>query len=107
LLEYHEQKVDKRQEQLDKQALIVTLITSFYLNLARNEANIQFLLKLKLFKRLNSLMQSNLQNNSIDSTALCYTNTIFSKLLKNPQSLGFCMEEEGYKLFIEILRGYQ
>jgi hypothetical protein len=26
--------------------LIVTLITSFYLNLARNEANVQFLLKL-------------------------------------------------------------
>ena len=105
LLEYHEQKIDKRQEQLDKQALIVTLITSFYLNLARNEANVQFLLKLQLFRKLNSLMQSNLQNNNIDSTALCYTNTIFSKLLKNPQSLGFCVEEDGYKLFIEILRG--
>jgi len=60
LLEYNEQKLEKRQEQLDKQALIVTLITSFYLNLARNEANIKFLLNLKLFKRLNSLMQSNL-----------------------------------------------
>ena len=92
---------------MDKQALIVTLITSFYLNLARNEQNIEFLLKLKLFKRLNSLMQSNLPNSNIDSTALCYTNTIFSKLLKNPQSLEPCMEEEGYGLFIEILRGYQ
>ena len=60
LLDYNEQKLEKRQEQLDKQALIVTLITSFYLNLARNEANIKFLLNLKLFKRLNSLMQSNL-----------------------------------------------
>lgn len=45
---------------MDKQSLIVTLITSFYLNLARNEENIQFLLNLKLFKKLNSLMQSNL-----------------------------------------------
>jgi len=107
LLEYNEQKLEKRQEQLDKQALIVTLITSFYLNLARNEANINFLLNLKLFKRLNSLMQSNLNNNAIDSTALCYTNTIFSKLLKNPKSLGFCVEEEGYRLFIEILKGQQ
>ena len=87
--------------------MIVTLITSFYLNLARNEANVQFLLKLQLFRKLNSLMQSNLQNNIIDSTALCYTNTIFSKLLKNPQSLGFCVEEDGYKLFIDILREQQ
>jgi len=87
--------------------LIITLITSFYLNLARNEENIPYLLKLKLFKRLNSLMQSNLQNHNIDSTALCYTNTIFSKLLKNPSSLVHCVEEEGYKLFIEILRGQQ
>jgi hypothetical protein len=107
LLEYNEQKLEKRQEQLDKQALIVTLITSFYLNLARNETNINYLLNLNLFKRLNSLMQSNIQNNSIDNTALCYTNTIFSKLLKNPKSLGFCVEEEGYKLFIDILRGQQ
>lgn len=38
---------------------------------------------------------------------MCYTNTIFSKLLKNPQSLGFCVDEDGYKLFIEILRGQQ
>ena len=83
----------------------MTLITSFYLNLARNEQNTQFLLKLKLFKRLNSLMQTNLRNNNIDSTALCYTNTIFSKLLKDPSSMAFCVEEEGYKLFIEILKG--
>ena len=103
LLEYNEQRVEKRQEQQNKQSLIVTLITSFYLNLARNEENVKFLLKLKLFKRLNSLMQS--QTNSIDNTALCYTNTIFSKLLKNSNSLGYCVEEEGYKLFIEILRG--
>jgi hypothetical protein len=50
-------------------------------------------------------MQSTLLNNCIDSTALCYTNTIFSKLLKNPESLSHCIEEEGYLLFIEILRG--
>lgn len=107
LLDYNEYKLEKRQEQLDKQALIVTLITSFYLNLARNEANIQFLLKLELFKKLHKLMHSNLQHNSIDSTALCYTNTIFSKLLKNPKSLGFCLNEEGYMLFIDILSGQQ
>ena len=65
----------------------------------------QLLVKVKRFKLLNSLFQSNLQNNSIDGTALCYTNTIFSKLLKNPKSLVFCVEEDGYKLFIEILRG--
>lgn len=52
-------------------------------------------------------MQTSLRNNSVDNTALCYTNTIFSKLLKNPQSMAFCVEEEGYKLFIEILKGQQ
>jgi hypothetical protein len=52
-------------------------------------------------------MQTNLRTNNIDTTALCYTNTIFSKLLKNPQSMAFCMEEDGYKLFIEILKGQQ
>lgn len=34
----------------------MTLITSFYLNLARNEDNIPFLLRLELFKKLNVLM---------------------------------------------------
>mmetsp|Transcript_20951 Transcript_20951/g.32465 ORF Transcript_20951/g.32465 Transcript_20951/m.32465 type:complete len:92 (+) Transcript_20951:2829-3104(+) len=52
-------------------------------------------------------MQRNLQNSNIDSTALCYTNTIFSKLLKNPTSLVHCVDEEGYQLFIKILSGHQ
>jgi hypothetical protein len=39
-----------------------------------------------------------------ESTALCYTNTIFSKLLKYPSSRKQCIEEEGYKLFINILK---
>ena len=69
-----------------KQELLVTLITSFYLNLARNEENIEFLLGLKLFKRLNTHMQLSLTNRVSDSTALCYTNTIFAKLLKYKQS---------------------
>lgn len=41
-----------------------------------------------------------------ESTPLCYTNTIFSKLLKNQQSLVYCVEEEGYQLFIKILKGH-
>lgn len=48
-----------------------------------------------------------MKNNSADGTALCYTNTIFSKLLKNPESLEECVKENGYNLFIEILRGQQ
>ena len=33
---------------------------------------------------------------SSESTPLCYINTICSKLLKNQQSLVYCVEEEGY-----------
>ena len=68
-----------------KRELLITLITSFYLNLARNKNNRDFLLKLELFRSLSDLMhqgapgQETLQTNK---TALCYTNTIFSKLLK-------------------------
>ena len=39
-----------------------------------------------------------------NKTALCYTNTIFSKLLKYQQSRINCMNEGGYKLFISILK---
>lgn len=81
------------------------LITSFYLNLARNPDNIEFLLKLELFKQLNTLMQSLIQTSQItDSTALCYTNTIFAKLLKDPRARKHCIEEQGYQLFISILK---
>lgn len=104
LLEYQDYQ-QKGTDQSDKQSLIVTLITSFYLNLARNEENIHFLLKLKLFQQLNRLMQSPLLQNNSDSTALCYTNTIFSKLLKSPEALEHCVLEEGYELFISILKG--
>jgi len=48
----------------------------------------------------------NILDNS-ESTPLCYINTIFSKLLKNQKSLVYCVEEEGYQLFIKILRGHQ
>jgi hypothetical protein len=68
-----------------KQELLITLITSFYLNLARNEANLKFLLELKLFERLNKLM-STFSTQANETTALCYTNTIFAKLLKNENS---------------------
>jgi len=36
-------------------------------------------------------------------TSLCYTNTIFAKLLKYHESRSHCIEEGGYKLFISIL----
>ena len=68
-----------------KKELLITLITSFFLNLSRNKNNREFLLKLKLFQRLNELMQRESDNQKtlqINKTALCYTNTIFSKLLK-------------------------
>ena len=90
-----------------KRELLITLITSFYLNLARNKNNRDFLLKLELFRSLSDLMhqgpagQETLQTNK---TALCYTNTIFSKLLKFEQSRISCMEEGGYRLFISILQ---
>ena len=72
-------------QEIAKRELLITLITSLYLNLSRNDENRSFLLKLKIFKKLNDLMQHshkkglNLLNNT---TALCYTNTIFAKLLK-------------------------
>ena len=49
-------------------------------------------------------MQLSLINKVSESTALCYTNTIFAKLLKYKQSQKQCIEEEGYKLFISILK---
>ena len=39
-----------------------------------------------------------------NKTALCYTNTIFSKLLKYHQSRQSCIEEGGHILFIKILQ---
>lgn len=45
-----------------KKELLITLITSFFLNLARNKNNREFLLKLKLFHRLNDLMQREIDN---------------------------------------------
>ena len=39
-----------------KRELLITLITSFYLNLARNKHNKDFLLKLELFRSLTDLM---------------------------------------------------
>jgi hypothetical protein len=39
----------------------------------------------------------------VNQTALCYTNTIFSKLLKYQESRKPCIEEKGYELFISIL----
>ena len=39
-----------------KRELLVTLITSFYLNLARNKNNRVFLLKLELFRSLSEMM---------------------------------------------------
>eukprot|EP00347_Sterkiella_histriomuscorum_P023636 403333912 len=113
LLEQYEQyqkQDDKLQNETLKYELLVQLITSFYLNLSRNDDNIEFLLNLKLFKKLNSLMMINLQNQKIkatDSTALCYTNTVFGKLLKTASSRKQCIEEEGHKLFINILKNKQ
>lgn len=49
-------------------------------------------------------MKSTLEKQNMDSTALCYTNTIFSKLLKNEKSLKVCVDEQGYELFIWILQ---
>ena len=40
-------------------------------------------------------MKSTLEKQNMDSTALCYTNTIFSKLLKNEKSLKVCVDEQG------------
>lgn len=102
LLEIQEkEKPDDEEVKPDpKQELLIILITSFYLNLARNDKNTDFLLSLRLFAKLNRLMKN---YSSFDSTALCYTNTIFAKLLKNSQARQQCIEEDGYELFIRIL----
>jgi hypothetical protein len=39
-----------------------------------------------------------------NKTALCYTNTIFAKLLKYHESRWRCIEEGGHILFIKILQ---
>ena len=49
---------EPRAEHLDKKGeLLIVLITSFYLNLARNDENIQFLLQIGLFSKLTSIMR--------------------------------------------------
>ena len=101
-------KQDQNFDTLDKskRELLITLITSFYLNLARNKNNRDFLLKLELFRSLSDLMHQGASPTlETNKTALCYTNTIFSKLLKFEQSRISCMEEGGYRLFISILQG--
>mmetsp|Transcript_16495 Transcript_16495/g.25470 ORF Transcript_16495/g.25470 Transcript_16495/m.25470 type:complete len:199 (-) Transcript_16495:526-1122(-) len=105
LLDSFDLKTEKRQDQMEKQTMSITLIASFYLNLSRNEDNLPYLLPMKLFKKFNSLIQNSLKYGVVDSTTLSYTNTIFSKMLVNPQSLSNCVEEDGYHLFIDILRG--
>ena len=104
---------------MSKRELLITLITSFYLNLARNKNNRDFLLKLNLFQSLSDLMHGAGPNDAntkfgyqnypqqtlqVNKTALCYTNSIFSKLLKYQQSRINCMNEKGYELFISILK---
>jgi len=63
---------------------------------------------MELFRSLTELMlhrgPQGRQTLQMNQTALCYTNTIFSKLLKFQQSRVNCMSEEGYKLFIAILK---
>ena len=39
-----------------------------------------------------------------NKTALCYTNTVFAKLLKYHESRRVCIEEGGHNLFIKILQ---
>ena len=81
------------------------MITSFYLNLARKPENQEFLLRLNLFKRLNTLMKPADPEKPVEATtALCYTNTIFAKLLKYSSSRNACIKEDGHQLFIEILK---
>lgn len=95
---------NKERENPEKRRNLVTLITNFYLNLSRNEESRDLLLSLNLFKRLTNLMMSDLEDNKFtNKTALCYTNTIFAKLLKFHESRRICLEEGGYNLFIKIL----
>lgn len=77
--------------------LLITLITSFYLNLARNEENIDYLLQLNIFEKLKNIKE-------LQESALCYSNTIFAKLLRYERSHEKCIEEKGYELFIAILK---
>ena len=44
------------------------------------------------------------QNSLETNTALCYTNSIFAKLLKFRESRDNCIAENGHKLFIQILK---
>ena len=78
--------------------LLLMLITSFYLNLSRNPENIEYLLDLKIFKKLRNI--SEIPNEA----SLCYTNTIFAKILRVEESHDRCLEEQGYQLFINILK---
>jgi len=55
-------KDNEQTQDSGKRELLITLITSFYLNLARNDENRDFLLKLKLFEKLNNLMQQRPSN---------------------------------------------
>jgi hypothetical protein len=96
---------------------LITLITSFYLNLAQNDENRDLLLKLRLFEKLSNLMDPYSSSkaaksflavaNTKSQTSLVYTNTIFAKLLKFKEARSLCIEEGGHNLFIHILQDSQ
>jgi hypothetical protein len=59
LLEMHQEDRDhynKNNQNEYKCMTLITLITSFYLNLAQNDENRDLLLKLRLFEKLSNLM---------------------------------------------------
>jgi len=50
------QEINSNPQEIAKRELLITLITSLYLNLSRNDENREFLLKQKILKKLNNLM---------------------------------------------------
>jgi hypothetical protein len=92
-------------EDLQKTETLVTLLASFFMNMSRNEESRDLLLSLQLFRRFTLLLMSNMQDGKFtNKTALCYTNTVFAKLLKYHESRRVCIEEGGHNLFIKILQ---
>ena len=112
-----------------KKELMMNLITQTYLNLARNEANKDYLVKLSLFKKLKILIdkyflheqlikdhaasaQNSIFSNPrnpiangfhMETSMVCYANSIFARILSHDEAKIQCIKEGGHRLFVNIL----
>jgi hypothetical protein len=113
-----------------KKELMMNLISQTYLNLSRNEACRDYLVNLRLFKKLKYLIDKYFRHEQmikslaagantslfsgprnpiaqgfhLETSLVCYANSIFARLLADDYAKKLCIQEGGHKLLINILQ---